>query len=260
MPRRIQRALVTGASSGIGEAFVRHLAARGVELVLVARREDRLRALAASSSTRADVLAADLTVAADLARVEARLASHEEPIDLLVNNAGFGAYGAFTEVEVDRQHRMVELNVVALVRCAHAVLPQLLVRGTGGVINVGSVAGAQPDPFAATYGATKAFVRSFSHALHEEVRGRGVTVTLLAPGLTRTEFADVSDVHAPGAMERIGMTADDVVVRALRDFAQGRANSIPGTRNLLAVAAGGTAPVALSRRVSGLVHRRMSHG
>lgn len=258
MQGRVQRALVTGASSGIGEAFARHLADRGVALVLVARREDRLRALAERLPQPVEVLPADLTVPADLARVEARLATSDDAVDLLVNNAGYGAYGAFADLDVERQARMVELNTVALLRCARAVLPRLLARGHGGIINVGSIAGAQPDPFAATYGATKAFVRSLSEALTEEVRGRGVTVTLVAPGLTTTEFAEVADLQAPPGASGVAMSADEVVALALRDFARGRVVSVPGAGNRLVAAAAGLSPTALSRRVSGLVHRRMS--
>ncbi|HSK23292.1 MAG TPA: SDR family oxidoreductase [Egicoccus sp.] len=258
MHGRVQRALITGASSGIGEAFAHHLADRGVALVLVARREERLRALAELLPVPVEVLAADLTARGDLATVEARLAATAEPVDLLVNNAGFGAYGPFTDLDVDRQAAMVELNTIALLRCAHAVLPQLLDRGVGGVINVGSTAGVQPDPYAATYGATKAFVRSLSHALTEEVRGTGVTVTLLAPGLTTTEFARVSDMHAPAASERIALSADEVVAAALRDFARGRAVSVPGTGNQLVAAASGMSPDGVTRRVSGWIHRRAS--
>jgi short-subunit dehydrogenase len=255
---RVQRALITGASSGIGEAFAHHLADRGVELVLVARREDRLRALAGTLQVATEVVPADLTDDADLGRVEARLAAAHAPIDLLVNNAGYGAYGAFADLGANRQVGMVELNTIALLRCARAVLPGLVARGTGGIINVGSVAGAQPDPFAATYGATKAFVSSFSQAVHEEVRAEGVTVMLLAPGLTTTEFAEVSDLHAPSGAARVAMSADEVVAAALRDFARGRAVSVPGSGNRLVVAAAGVSPDGITRRVSGWMHRRMS--
>ena len=258
MQGRVQRALITGASSGIGEAFARHLADRRVELVLVARREQRLRTLAGTLPVAAEVVAADLTADADLARVEARLAATDAPVDLLVNNAGYGAYGAFADLGVERQVGMVALNTVALLRCAHAVLPRLIARGAGGIINVGSIAGAQPDPFAATYGATKAFVSSLSQALHEEVRGSGVTVTLVAPGLTATEFAEVSDLNAPSGAERVSMSADEVVAAALHDFARGRAVSVPGTGNRLVFAAAGVSPDGITRRVSGWMHRRMS--
>ncbi|MEX2505085.1 MAG: SDR family oxidoreductase [Egicoccus sp.] len=254
----MQRALITGASSGIGEAFARHLADRGVAVVLVARREERLRALAATLPVPTEVVAADLTDDADLARVEARLAATDAPVDLLVNNAGYGAYGTFTDLAVERQVGMIELNTIALLRCAHAVLPQLATRGTGGVINVGSIAGVQPDPYAATYGATKAFVSSLSQALAEELRGSGVTVTLVAPGLTETEFAEVSDLHAPSGAERIAMSADEVVTAALRDFARGRAVSVPGTGNRVVAAVAGMTPDGITRRVSGWMHRRLS--
>lgn len=258
MHGRVQRALITGASSGIGETFARHLADRGVALVLVARREDRLRALAQTLAVDTEVVAADLTDAADLARIEARLAATRAPVDLLVNNAGFGAYGTFADLDAQRQVDMVELNTVALLRCARAILPQLLERGTGGILNVGSIAGVQPDPYAATYGATKAFVHSVSQALAEEVRGSGVTVTLVAPGLTATEFAEVADMQASAEATRIAMSSDEVVAAALRDFARGRVVSVPGIGNRLVATAAGSGPDGITRRVSGWMHRRMS--
>jgi uncharacterized protein len=255
---RIVRALVTGASSGIGEEFARQLADRGVDLVLVARRRDRLEALAAALPVPAEVLPADLTVEADLARVEQRLRRSDEPVDLLVNNAGFGAYGPFEELAVDRQQQMLDLNVTALVRLAHAALDQLRSRDTGGVINVGSTAGFQPDPFAAVYGGTKAFVRSFTEAMHEELRGSGVHAMLLAPGITSTEFQDVSGVHLDPVTTAATMPAAPVVEAALRDFARGRAVSVPGAVNRLGALGADLTPSVLSRRVSGVVHRRFA--
>jgi uncharacterized protein len=255
---RIVRALVTGASSGIGEEFARQLADRGVDLVLVARRRDRLEALAAALPVPAEVLPADLTVEADLAHVERRLRQTDEPVDLLVNNAGFGAYGPFGELAIDRQQQMLDLNVTALVRLARAVLDQLRPRGTGGVINVGSTAGFQPDPFAAVYGGTKAFVRSFTEAMHEELRGSGVHAMLLAPGITSTEFQDVSGVHLDPVTTAATMPAGPVVEAALRDFARGRAVSVPGAVNRLGALGADLTPSTLSRRVSGVVHRRFA--
>jgi short-subunit dehydrogenase len=256
---RVTRALVTGASSGIGESFVRQLAARGVACVVVARREGRLQALADRIDGDIEVLAADLTDPAGRALVEARLAAEEAPVDLLVNNAGFGAYGAVADLPLERQAELVELNVLALVRCTRAVLPRLVAAGHGGIINVGSIAGVQPDPYAAAYGASKAFVRSFTEALHEEVRGSGVRVLLVAPGLTATEFQDAAGMQAPAGADRITMSADAVVAAALDDYAKGRATSVAGLVNRLAVAGAGLAPRAVTRRVSGALHRRVSH-
>jgi short-subunit dehydrogenase len=255
---RISRALVTGASAGLGEGFARALAARGVELVLVARRQDRLEALAAQLPVACEVLPADLTDDAELAAVEARLRATSAPVDLLVNNAGFGAYGAFVDLPPERQTEMVACNVTAMVRCTHAVLAQLRPRGRGGVINVGSTAGFQPDPWAAVYGGTKAFVRSFTEALHEELRGTGVRVMLLAPGVTATEFQQVAGVHVDRAVAAVSMPVEPVVERALTDLARGRAVSVPGAVNRLGALGADLTPSALSRRVSGLVHERFA--
>jgi uncharacterized protein len=255
---RIVRALVTGASSGIGACFAQQLANRGVELVLVARRRDRLEELASQLPVPCEVLPADLTDAADLAAVEERAGRRDLPVDLLVNNAGFGAYGPFPELPLDRQAAMVALNVAALVRLSYAVIGQLRERGTGGIINVGSTAGFQPDPYAAVYGATKAFVRSFTEALHEELRGTGVRAMLLAPGITTTEFQDVSGVQVDRAVEAASMPVEPVVEAALRDFARGRVVSVPGAANLAGAIGSDLSPSVLSRRVSGLVHRRFA--
>ncbi len=256
MPSRIERALVTGASAGLGAAFAHQLAARGVDLVLVARREDRLAQLARELPVRVEVLVADLTDAAGLAGVEERLTARELPVDLLVNNAGFGAYGAFDALPADRQQAMIELNVTALVRLTSAAVGALLPRGRGGVINVGSTAGYQPDPFGAVYGATKAFVRSFTEAIHEELAGRGVHVMLLSPGFTDTEFQQVAAVAhdaMPGVMRA---DADAVVAAALRDFGRGRAVCVPGAANKLTVATAEVSPSIVSRKVSRIVHDR----
>jgi uncharacterized protein len=250
-----RRALVTGASAGIGRAFARQLADRGVTLVLVARRADALERLAAELPVEVEVLPANLTRDDDLARVEQRLRAVEDPIDLLVNAAGFGAYGRFDGLDVDRQAELVDLNVTALVRLTHAVLTQLRARRTGAVVNVGSTAGFQPDPYGAVYGGSKAFVRSFTEALHEELRGSGVRVQLLAPGVTHTEFQDVADVALDPLSAANAMRPDEVVAIALRDLGRGRAVSVPGATNRLLAVGAQVTPTAVSRRVSGLLHR-----
>jgi uncharacterized protein len=253
----LRRALITGASAGIGETFTRHLADRGAELVVVARRRDRLEALAAELPVDVEVLPADLLDPQQRARVEARLAATERPVDLLVNNAGFGAYGSVADLEADVQAGMVDLNVTTLVRLTRAVLPQLLARGTGGVINVGSIAGYQPDPYGAVYGATKAFVRSFSEALTEELRGTGVHALLLAPGITPTEFQEVAGVR-DGLPSLLLTTPDVVVDAALTAFARRRSVCVPGPVNRLSAYGSQVAPSAVSRRVSGELHRRFA--
>jgi uncharacterized protein len=252
---RILRALITGASSGIGEEFARQLADRGVELVLVARRRARLERLAGELSVRCQILPADLTSAEGLARVEGRLRDEADAVDLLVNNAGFGAYGRFEDLPPDRQLQMVHLNVTALVRLTHAALTQLCARDVGGVINVGSTAGFQPDPYAAVYGGTKAFARSFTEALHEELRGTGVRAMVLAPGVTDTEFQDVASVHLDPVSRRVATGPGPVVEQALRDFARDRASSVPGLVNLIGAWGADVTPSIVSRRLSAVVHR-----
>jgi uncharacterized protein len=253
---RIERALVTGASAGIGEEFARQLAARDVALTLVARRRDRLETLASELPVDVEVLPADLTDREELAAVERRLASLEDPVDLLVNNAGFGLYGDHAELDMERQQTMIELNVLALTRLARAALGQQLQRGRGGVINVGSTAGFQPNPQGAVYGGTKAFVRSFTEALAEEVRREPVHVMLLAPGFTDTEFQGVAGVVDGAMPDPARMTAEPVVAAALRDFARDRVVCVPGAANALAARGSDVTPSAVSRRLSGAVHRR----
>ncbi len=247
-------ALVTGASSGIGEAFARLLAGAGVPTVVVARRRDRLEALA-RALPGVEVLVADLTTEDGIAAVEDRLASG---VDLLVNNAGFGTSGRFAEIDPARITAEVTLNVVALTRLTRAALPGMLARGRGWVLNVSSVVSFQAAPNLATYAATKAFVTSLTEALHEELRGTGVRATALCPGLTRTEFQQVSG--GAGLTERLPgfawMTAEQVARAGLADAAAGRALSVPGVHNKATVVASGLLPRAVTRRVAGAVTRR----
>jgi uncharacterized protein len=210
--RRYTRALITGASSGIGEALARELAARHVDLVLVARSADRLAELADELHRAHDVdvelLPADLTDDDGLQAVEARLRQVDAPIDLLVNNAGVGQVGDFVDLDVDGAQQQIELNILAPVRLAHAALPGLRDRG-GGILNVSSISANQPVPRMATYAATKAFLTSWSESLHEELRGSGVHVTALAPGFTRTGFVDAADAGTeakPGSRRSSGPT------------------------------------------------------
>lgn len=258
MSSRIERALVTGASAGIGEQFARQLAGRGVALTLVARRAERLEELGAQLDVDVEVLPADLTDADGRARVEEWLRRDDAPVDLLVNSAGFGAYGTFTDLDPERQAQMVELNATALLRLSHAAVTAQLARGRGGVINVGSTAGFQPDPYAATYGATKAFVRCFTEALAEEVRDTSVRVMLLAPGFTTTEFQDVAGIGTGVLPRSVQMGAEPVVATALRDFARGRVVSVPGAANTAMYLGSDVAPSSVGRRISGLVHRRFA--
>lgn len=252
------RALVTGASSGIGTAFAEQLAAAGHDLVVVARREDRLRQLADRliREQGADVVVevADLASAEELDRLVAVVTDLE--LDLLVNNAGFGTFGRFAELDVDREVQEIELNVVALVRLTSAALATMEARGRGAIVNLSSLAAFQPAPSSATYGATKAFVHSFTHAIHEEARGSGVQVLLVCPGYTHTEFHDRAGLGPTGVPEFAWQSAATVVDVALRDLDRGKSLSIPGALNQVAAALSSVAPAGVTRRVAGVVIKR----
>jgi short-subunit dehydrogenase len=254
-------ALVTGASSGIGAEFARARAARGDELVIVARDERRLEALAESlekeHGTDVEVLPADLTTSKGTAVVEARLESDEPPVDLLVNNAGFGTVGKFADLPREAEAREIGLNAMALMRLCHAALPPMLERARGGIINVSSLAGYQPTPLNATYGATKAFVTSFSHALHEEVRGTGVNVMVLCPGFTRTEFQERAGLDSSAVPGFMWQSAEAVVAAALRAFDNKRAVCIPGPLNQAGAAFSSAMPGAITRRLAGAIIGRV---
>jgi len=250
-------ALVTGASSGIGDAFARLLAKKGYELVVVARDRERLEKLAADLPVDVEVIAADLSDTAQRAKVEARLRDSTKPIDVLVNNAGFGTTGRFHELDVERETDEIELNVVALMRLTHAALEGMVERRRGGIVNVSSIAGFQPTPGTATYGGTKAFVTSFSEALHEELRGTGVTVTCLAPGATRTNFqttAEYGTSHVPGFMWQ---TAEEVAAEAIAALERNHALIVTGWPNKLLAAATHVAPRALVRRIAAQVSNQI---
>ena len=240
-------ALVTGATSGIGAAFARTLAARGHDLVVVARDETRLRALAASLPVEVEVLPVDLASDEGTARIEWRLG--EGGIDLLVNNAGVGSPGAFHEVDRDAEEHLLRLNVRAVLRLTHAALPPMLARGSGSIINVGSVAGLAPGARGATYGAGKAWVTSFSESLHLQYADRGLRVLALCPGLTRTEFHERAGMDVSGVPDALWLDADRVVADALSDLARGRSLSVPGAAYKALVVARRVVPAGLQRRV-----------
>ncbi len=250
-------ALVTGASSGIGEALVRLLAADGVATVIVARRGDRLAALA-GELPGVEVLVADLTEAAGVQAVVDRLGDPDRPVELVVNNAGFGTSGSFAELDPDRLGREIELNISALVRISQAAIIQFQRRdGRGWLLNVSSVAGFQPSPGLAVYAATKSFVTAFTESIREELRGSGIAVTALCPGLTRTEFQQVSSAEGRSAKFPgfVWMSAETVARRALDDLILGKMLSIPGPLYKLLVAGSQAMPRALVRRVAGRAMR-----
>ncbi len=249
-------ALITGASSGIGAAFARELARRGMQLILVARSADRLRQLAdelgAQYGVRVEVLPLDLGTDHAAERVRAEVERRGLAVDLLINNAGFATHGPFEELSAIRDHEQVTLNVTALVDLTHAFVPQLLAR-RGAVINLASTVAFQPTPYMAVYGATKAFVTSFSVALAEEYRGRGLRVLALCPGATDTAFFDVvgSDSMAVGRKR----SSKQVVATALRALKCGQSVVVDGTFNALLANLGKLAPFALAARVAAFITR-----
>jgi short-subunit dehydrogenase len=249
-------ALLTGASSGIGESMAHLLGQAGVPTVLVARRTDRLDELAARYAGF-EVLTADLTDAADLDTVAARVASAEQPVDLVVNNAGFGTSALFHEIDPERLEREISLNVQALTRLSNAALRVMVPRGRGYLLNVSSMASFQPAPRLAVYAATKAYVTNLTESLHEEARGRGVHVTALCPGLTKTEFQSVSnsDTYMSNYPSFAWLQVDDVARTGLDDVAKGRALSIPGVLYKSMSFATGVTPRNIVRRLSSLVQR-----
>lgn len=260
MVARWESALVTGASSGIGDAVARQLVGEGTHVVAVARDVARLEALAtelAGSPGGVEVLGADLADPIELGKVEARLADAARPVDLLVNNAGFGTYGRFADLDVDGEEREVRVNVVAVVRLAHAALRAMGERGRGTVVNVSSVAGLQATPGNATYGATKAFVTAFSEALHEEVRGTGVTVTAALPGFTRTEFSKRAGIEGRSIPGPAWQSAEDCASEILAAAREGKAVQVTGRLNRVLVALHSPLPRGFTRRAAARTARRL---
>jgi hypothetical protein len=218
-------ALVTGASSGIGEALARRIARDGRRVGLVARRRDRLEALAADLRARhrieADVLPADLTTAGSVKTLVDELARRELTVDWLVNNAGFGTFGKFQDLPIERELEEIRLNVDALVELTGRILPGMVSRGRGFVMNVASVGAFVPSPMMATYTATKAFVLSFTETIDAELEGTGVRALCVCPGFTRTEFQSHVDIDTSQVPGLAWMTADEVADEAVRAAGRG---------------------------------------
>jgi uncharacterized protein len=252
-------ALVTGASSGIGEAFAKALAARGWHLLLAARSADRLAALGDGLSTefgvRAYAITADLAEPGAPGRVWGEACAEGRRIGLLVNNAGYGLHGAFHALPLEEQSRMVRLNCTAVMELAHLAVGEMRAAGGGAIVNVASIVAFQPVPRMAVYAATKAFVLSLSEALAEENRDAGVRVLALCPGPTPTGFQAVA-----GNQVRVGQagyrTAERVVEDALRALDAGRRRVVPGVANRAATALSRLLPLGVVTRIAGALSAR----
>jgi len=251
------RALVTGASSGIGAAFARGLRARGRRLVLVARRGDRLRRLADELGGPAEVAIVPLDLSAPGAgeRLERELGARGLAVDVLVNNAGVGHTGAFHEEPWERVLGMVDLNVRAVVDLTRRFLPGMVERGRGQVVNVVSTSAFQPVPYLAVYAASKAFLLSFTEALASELRGSGVTVQALCPGLTGTEFQQVAGTDKVLFNRTGAMTPEAVAACSLAALERESLRVVPGWQNRLVLRLQRLLPSTLIRRVAGQLFR-----
>ena len=249
-------ALVTGASSGIGQTIVESLAADGVEVVVVARRQARLVALA-QRFDGIEVLPADLTSADGVAAVTARIGDERRVIDLVVNNAGFGTTGVFAELDPARIAAEIALNVGALTQLSRAALAAMTPRSRGWLLNVSSVASFQPAPRLAVYAATKAYVTSLTESLHEEAKRDGVHVTALCPGLTPTEFQSVSntDAYVAEFPSILWTTLERVVSTGLQGVIDNKALAVPGLQYQAMASIAGVLPRRVLRHISGLVQR-----
>ncbi|MFS3130803.1 SDR family NAD(P)-dependent oxidoreductase [Nocardioides sp. Bht2] len=249
-------ALVTGATAGIGREFVEQLAASGHDLILVARDAARLESVAAEVRARhggaVEILAADLTDRTELAKVEARLADADRPVDLLINNAGFGLKERFLVNDIEAEQQMLDVLVVAVLRLSHAALGAMVARRHGAIVNVSSVASFLPR---GTYSAAKAWVNSFSEWAHAEYAADGVQVMALCPGFVKTEFHQRMEVSRDSAPGFLWLEAPALVSEALADLDRGRRISIPSKRYRAIVRAARIVPTGLLQRAQSLGRR-----
>jgi short-subunit dehydrogenase len=257
-------AAITGASAGIGAVFARRLAAQGYDLLLIARRGDRLAQLAAAleraHAVHAEVCSADLSVATEMDRVAARLAA-EPRLDLLVNNAGFGVKGPFWEAPLDRQLEMHRLHIGAILRLTYAELPPMVARERGAIINVASVAGFARSPGSVSYCATKSWVNAFTEGIYLDLKvaRSPVVVQALCPGFTYSEFHDVANFDRSTIPKSLWTTAEDVVDASLAGLGRRKLYVVPGWRYKLVVALVNRIPVALRLKLeAGAPHKRVS--
>lgn len=253
-------ALVTGASSGLGICFARQLAASGHDLVLVARNrlalERLVEELEAKHGTTAEVLQADLGHRGELGAVVDRIATGA-PLDVVVNNAGFGFYGPVVTHSSEQELGMVDVDVAAVVAISHAALRAMVPRRSGGLLNVASVAAFAATPDSATYSASKGFVLMYSEAVHDEVAASGVHVTVLCPGFTRTSFQANAGIEAKGLPSFVWSEPDTVVREALAALERNQAVCVPGVVNKLTAASPRFAPRPVVRRMAASVMKRL---
>jgi short-subunit dehydrogenase len=265
-PTPASAALVTGASAGIGAAVAHELAGRGHNVILVARRKERLEALAAeltdAHGVRAEAISCDLSKAASRGRLPGRVAKLGLDVEILINNAGFATNGPFHESDPEREIEQVRVLVETPVALTLAFLPGMVERRRGAILNVASTAGMQPLPYSAGYSAAKAYVLTFSEALHQELRGYGVTVTALAPGPVTTEFWDVAGWQAGGqAFEKAvprpaWVTAEETAKAGVKGLADGRRVVVPGLQVRTAMLAARYVPHAIKLPAIERVMRR----
>lgn len=252
-------ALITGASAGLGLELAQLFAADKHDLVLVARRRDRLQELAdrlaAQHGIAAAVIPADLADPASPEQITAELRQRNLDVEFLVNNAGFGTTGAFVERDLGRELAMVQVNITSLVHLTGLLLPAMVARRSGRILNLGSTAGFQPGPFMSTYYATKAFVNSFTEGLAYELRGTGVTVTLMCPGATNTEFGIVSGNAASRLFQMGAMPAAPVARFAYKAMKAGKVVAIPGFLNKLTLQIHRVSTRAATRAVTARLNR-----
>jgi len=253
-------ALVTGASSGLGDGFARALAASGHDLILVARTGPALEKLAAElkqdHGATSEVLVADLADESQRATVATRIATGPA-VDTVINNAGFGHYGAFAELPLTGEVGQIEVNILALVTLSHAALGVMVPRGSGKLLNVSSIGAFAPAPGGATYSATKAFVLSFTEALHDEVAKAGVHVTALCPGFTRTDFQQRAGVKSSGVPNAAWSDATEVVAAGRAALDRNQAVCVPGVINKVVAVSPRFGPRGLTRRISAGVMKRL---
>lgn len=246
-------ALITGASTGIGAIYADRLAARGYDLILVARNRDKLQSLASSISDKTgravEVLAADLGKTADLARVE-KVLREDASITALVNNAGIGTHTTLLDSDVERMDAMVQLNVTALMRLTYAAVPGFVARGGGTVINIASIVAVAPELLNGVYGGTKAFVLAFTTSLNHELADKGIRAQAVLPGATRTDFWALGGLPVEHLPSEIVMQAEDMVDAALAGFDQGETSTIPALKDIALWNAYEAARLALGPQLS----------